>query len=69
MTAMHVNINGQPRELPSGATAADVIELLGLHGKRLAMEINEQILPRSEYPDHELSDGDNVEIVHAIGGG
>jgi sulfur carrier protein len=66
---MQIVINGQSRELPNGATAADVIELLGLHGKRLAMEINEEILPRSRYPDHTLREGDNVEIVHAIGGG
>ena len=66
---MQVTINGQTRELASGATAADVIELLGLRGKRLAMEINEEILPRSRYPDHTLREGDAVEIVHAIGGG
>ncbi len=66
---MQVIINGQAQDLPSGATAADVIELLGLRGKRLAMEINEEILPRSRYPDHALRDGDTVEIVHAIGGG
>lgn len=66
---MQIVINGQSRELPNGSTAADVIELLGLRGKRLAMEINEEILPRSHFPDHTLRDGDNVEIVHAIGGG
>jgi sulfur carrier protein len=66
---MQIVINGQSRELPKGATAADVIELLGLHGKRLAMEINEEILPRSQYPDHTLREGDQVEIVNAIGGG
>ena len=66
---MQVTINGQTRELASGATAADVIELLGLRGKRLAMEINEEILPRSRYPEHTLREGDTVEIVHAIGGG
>ena len=66
---MQIIINGQSQDLPKGATAADVIELLGLRGKRLAMEINEQILPRSQYPDHTLREGDNVEIVHAIGGG
>ncbi|MDH3715454.1 MAG: sulfur carrier protein ThiS [Gammaproteobacteria bacterium] len=66
---MQVVINGQSRDLPNGATAADIIELLGLQGKRLAMEINEEILPRSQYPDHTLRDGDHVEIVHAIGGG
>ena len=66
---MQVIINGRSQDLPNGATAADVLELLGLRGKRLAMEINEEILPRSQYPSHTLCDGDNVEIVHAIGGG
>ncbi len=69
MLVMQVNINGQSRDLPTGATAADLIDLLGLGGKRLAMEINEELLPRSRYPDHQLRDGDTVEIVHAIGGG
>ena len=66
---MQVTINGHSRDLPNGATAADVIDLLGLTGKRLAMEVNEEILPRSEYLNHTLHDGDAVEIVHAIGGG
>jgi len=66
---MQIVINGHTQELRKGSTAADVVELLGLRGKRLAMEINEEILPRSQFPDHTLREGDNVEIVHAIGGG
>ena len=53
----------------SSAWAADIIELLGLGGKRLAMEVNQEILPRSRYAEHAIEEGDSVEIVHAIGGG
>jgi len=42
---------------------------MGLSGRRLAMEVNREIVPRSEYAEHVLHDGDQVEIVHAIGGG
>jgi sulfur carrier protein len=52
----------------SGRTIRDLLDLLGLQG-RLAVEVNQQIVPKSEHVQFELSDGDVVEIVHAIGGG
>ena len=66
---MMVQINGERRDLPNDVTAAQLIELLGLIGQRLAMEVNEEIVPRSRLEDHQLQDGDRVEIVRAIGGG
>lgn len=66
---MQITLNGEPRELPDGTTAAALVEALGLAGKRIAMEINREIVPRSGYAGHPLHDGDRVEIVHAIGGG
>lgn len=66
---MQILLNGEPREIPDALTAADLIALLELTGKRLAMEINEEILPRSRFAEHRLRAGDRVEIVHAIGGG
>ena len=68
-TVMQVTINGQARELPEGATAGQVVSILGLQGQRLAMEVNQEILPRSEFDHHTLVEGDVVEIVRAIGGG
>jgi sulfur carrier protein len=51
------------------ATIAQLIEQLGLTGKRIAIEINETTVPRSAHATTVLRSGDRVEIVHAIGGG
>ncbi|MCK7550416.1 MULTISPECIES: sulfur carrier protein ThiS [Marinobacter] len=66
---MQVQVNGDGVELPAQATLADLIEHMALTGKRLAVEVNEDIVPRSQHPDFRLNDGDRVEVVHAIGGG
>jgi len=66
---MKIQLNGEPRELPEGCTAQQLVDDMGLSGRRLAMEVNREIVPRSEYAEHVLHDGDQVEIVHAIGGG
>ncbi len=66
---MKIQLNGEPRELPEGCTAQQLVSDMGLSGRRLAMEVNREIVPRSEYAAHVLHDGDQVEIVHAIGGG
>lgn len=66
---MNILLNGEERQLGQGATVALLLEDLSLSGKRLAVELNEEILPRSQYGEYRLSDGDKVEIVHAVGGG
>jgi thiamine biosynthesis protein ThiS len=66
---MNVLINGEHRELPVGATLRDVIALLQLQDKRLAIEVNSEIIPRSRHAEHRLQTGDRIEVVHAIGGG
>jgi sulfur carrier protein len=66
---MMIRLNGEPRQIPDDSTAAALIALLELSGKRLAMEVNREIVPRSDYASHRLQEGDEVEIVHAIGGG
>ena len=66
---MQISINGQSRSAPEGFTIAALLGELELQGKRLAVEVNEDVIPRSEHPAHVLCDGDRVEIVHAIGGG
>ncbi|MGM0952943.1 MAG: sulfur carrier protein ThiS [Pseudomonadota bacterium] len=66
---MQVQVNGDAMDLPEGATIATLVEHLALTGKRLAVEVNEDIVPRSQHPDFTLSEGDRVEVVHAIGGG
>ncbi|MDH3353763.1 MAG: sulfur carrier protein ThiS [Chromatiales bacterium] len=66
---MKITLNGEPHELADGATAQQLIEQLDLVDKRLAMEVNQEIVPRSTFAEHTLQPADDVEIVHAIGGG
>jgi sulfur carrier protein len=66
---MHIFLNGEPRNVPDNITAAQLLETLQLTGKRLAMEVNQEIVPRSQFPEFTLKADDRVEIVHAIGGG
>ena len=62
-------MNGETLELPEGASVADLIERLELSGRRVAVERNLDIVPRSQYASTALADGDRLEVVHAIGGG
>jgi len=66
---MNITLNGEPHEITEGATAQQLIEQLCLVGKRLAMEVNQEIVPRSTFGDYQFKPDDQVEIVHAIGGG
>jgi sulfur carrier protein len=66
---MQIQLNGEARDLAPDLTVAQLIDSLGLTGRRIAVERNEEIVPRSEHPTTHLADGDRVEIVHAIGGG
>ena len=64
-----LTINGEPRSFPNTLRVAELVEQLGLVGKRIAVECNGEIVPRSELPTRTLADGDKVEIVVAVGGG
>lgn len=66
---MEIFVNGVAREVPPGHSAQQLLAALGLLEKRLALEINCEIVPRSAYAAQHLNPGDRVEIVHAIGGG
>ena len=66
---MRIVLNGQTRTLEPGTTLAGLVSSLGLGARRMAAEVNEEVIPRSEYADFVLGDGDRVEIVHAVGGG
>ncbi len=66
---MQILLNGEPRELPPDLTLAALVEQLGLGDRRIAVEVNDELVPRSEHPAHALREGDRVEIVQAIGGG
>jgi sulfur carrier protein len=66
---MQIILNGEPIQTPDNLTAAGLIEHLKLENERLAMEINQEIAPRSRYQDIRIQPDDKVEIVRAIGGG
>ena len=66
---MNITVNGEKRSLNPEASLEDLVDALGLGGKRIAVEVNREIVPRSEYNHYKLSESDTVEIVNAIGGG
>lgn len=66
---MQIQVNGEGRELPAGATVADLLAALGLAEKRLAVEHNGEIIRRADFAQIRLQADDRIEIVHAIGGG
>ncbi len=68
-TVITVSINGEPRQLPTNISVATLVEEMGLTGKRIALERNGEIVPRSTFPTQLLSDNDRLEIVVAVGGG
>ena len=65
----NILVNGEPRRWRDSLHLQDLVEELGLGGKRVAVEVNGQIVPRSQHAKHMLQAGDQVEIVQAIGGG
>jgi len=66
---MQIQLNGEAFELPDGATVGGLIDRLDLTGRRVAVELNLDIVPRSQFATTALREGDQVEVVHAIGGG
>ena len=66
---MVIFVNGQEKEVSDSCSMAELIALLELGDYRIAVELNEELLPRSEFDQQSLQSGDRVEIVQAIGGG
>jgi sulfur carrier protein len=69
---MFLVLNGQSRAFPqlaSGANLQDLIADLGLKGDRVAIEHNGNIVPRAEWANAGLAEGDRLEVVHFVGGG
>ena len=64
-----VTLNGAPREFPAPLTFAQLLQEMALAGRRLAVERNGEIVPRSRFGEAHLSDGDRIEVVMAVGGG
>ncbi|HMM66413.1 MAG TPA: sulfur carrier protein ThiS [Dokdonella sp.] len=66
---MKITLNGEPREIQDEQHVLALLDAAGYGGKRVAVEVNRRIVPRSMHAEHRLREGDRVEIVHAIGGG
>jgi len=66
---MHIMLNGQSTQIAATATVASLLEHAGLAGRKVAVEVNQEVVPRSRHDTHPLAEGDRVEIIHAIGGG
>ncbi len=66
---MNIELNGQARRIDDGLTLLALLEAEGLAARRVAVEINGEIVPRTTHAAHALREGDRVEIVHALGGG
>lgn len=66
---MNIYINGQAQTHTLGLSVQDLIAQLDLANKRYALELNQSILPRSLYAQTLLNEGDQIEIIHAVGGG
>jgi thiamine biosynthesis protein ThiS len=66
---MKIKVNGEEREVPEGFTLLALLESLGLHPSRVAVERNLEVVPREKYAETVLEEGDELEIVHFVGGG
>ena len=66
---MQVNVNGEVKQLPENCTVTQLLEVMEITGKRIAVEVNQEIVPRSLHEATRLDEGDVIEVVQAIGGG
>lgn len=66
---MKIYVNGSLKELPENSTVADILVLLDVVGRRVAVELNDHIVPKSQHNQVVLQENDKIEVVHAIGGG
>lgn len=64
-----ITVNGEAREVAAGETLTALLRAIGLDTRKVAVERNAEIVPRSTYPEVALAAGDRLEIVHFIGGG
>ncbi len=66
---IQLTINGQPKQFEAPINVSQLIDHLELHGKRIAIERNGEIVPRSQFSEQILTHGDQLEVVVAVGGG
>jgi len=66
---MNITVNGEDKSISDNCSAEQLLADMGFAGKRVALEVNMEIVPRGNYSQTFIADGDNIEIVRAIGGG
>jgi len=66
---MRIMVNGQWRQTPSGISIAELLEVMSLPARRVAVELNQQLVPRAKHAQTHLADEDRLEIVTLVGGG
>lgn len=66
---MQVRVNGEGRDIPDGVTVRGLIEHLGLTDGPVAVEVNRAVVPRAQHAERRLAPGDEIEVVHFVGGG
>ncbi|MGE0822619.1 MAG: sulfur carrier protein ThiS [Candidatus Binatia bacterium] len=66
---MTVVLNGEERSCREGQTLIDLVNELSLGKRRIAIEVNREIIPRDEYATYHIQPGDHIEVVHFVGGG
>ena len=66
---MRLKINGEEKEVAGVSSLADLVDSLAMKADRVAVELNREIVPRAEWAGTRLKDGDELEIVHFVGGG
>ncbi|AOB29709.1 thiamine biosynthesis protein ThiS [Bordetella sp. H567] len=66
---MNIQLNGEPRHIDAGTTVLNLLETMGYVGKRVAVERNGEIVPKSQHAETILKQNDRLEIVVAVGGG
>jgi sulfur carrier protein len=69
ISTVQISVNGDPRTVPAGTTVADLLAGMAATGKRIAVERNGEIVPRSRHASTRLEERDQLEIVVAVGGG
>jgi len=66
---VNILLNGEPREEPAELTVAQLLARLEVPARGIAVELNQQVVPRSRHAEQKLRDGDRIEIVSLVGGG
>src|SRR5689334_16444714 len=69
MSGVEIICNGEPRQVGPGATVADLLAELDRPAKQVAVEVNQELVPRARHGEHQLQAGDRIEIYTLVGGG